>query len=1120
MAVIRYTLALLGPFDIRSVASTATQTTLNRKTRAILAYLAASGKLQTRRALAELFCQSAKDPAGSLRWHLSRIRRDLDEEILDVSPQGVAFNFAIARTDLTTFQQTLTNPQQQPADTLATAVALYRGPFLDELALRDAAEFDLWLLGERARCQQLYEKGGAVLVNRFIQQERYAQAIDLAQTLLQTNALLEVVHTRLVWLYAHTGQRESALQQFEQCRDLLQEELAVDPSAELMALGTAVHQNQPLPPPVAEPTSASKLVIESTAKNDFVGRVAELQQLQKAWQGIRQQRGATILIEGVAGAGKTRLVQEFLPMASPAYYAFRGNCYESTRAIPYQPWLAILEEWRQAVSAAEMEQLAQPWQVQLSRLLPHVFPAANSAPEKQEHLFRAVAELLALGSAPRIFLLEDLQWADETSLQLFLFMAQFIKASQLPMLLLGTLRSEEVADNPALQTLLHDAQREALIQRLALPPLGKEEVSSLIGVLWLNVPEKAPLAEIRDSLLAAAGGNPLFVTEILRELTQTAVLPTPLPIPPSLQELTSRRLRQLPGSSRQVIETLAVLERPTNFDLLWQVSGRSEDESITAIELGLRWRFLEARQTNQYGFSHDLIGAAVRTQLSKIRRQRLHHRVAEALARRGADAAILAHHWGMAGDQAQQARFALQAGEYALSRAAFGDAVNLFRQALDALPTAEHQPRFQAMLGLVQAFEATSNVPELAEKLETLANLAKKTGELACRAEWAQHQAKYLLMQGELDEVETVVRQGLAWAATAQATSLQASLLETLGKTYRDQGDYDQAYAQAKHALELYQTDNNSQGQIAVLNLLGNLNVHRGQHRQAVKVHQQALALCRQITDPFSESRILAWLADALWYLGDYEEVQQVVESGLAISREIGDRVGEMVQVNNLAGLAIVEQDIERAIVYYRQALAIAESMNDPRRTAIYYSNIGGAYVSLGDIAAALSCLDKAIAIAQKAKLPRQEAHVYYTKGRAYQEEENLLAARAAFEHSLSLRQELGEQFRTFLTLIQLVEICVQLTDWPAAETHLAAAQHLYDALHDEFARYSHQMFHYVAFLFYKEQADPTAAAMHLERAHLALQDCLLELDSPAREQLRATPQAQAILAAKANLDK
>lgn len=1113
-------LALLGPFEIRPLASTATQPTLNRKTRAILAYLAATGEPQTRRALAELFCQSAKDPAGSLRWHLSRIRRDLDEEILDVSPQAVVFNTAVAHTDLNTFQQTLTNPRQQPTDALATATALYRGSFLDDLALRDAPEFDLWLLGERARCQQLYEKGGVVLVNRYIQQQQYAEAIELGQQLLQTNPLLEVVHTQLVWLYAQTGQRESALRQYEQCRELLQQELAVNPAGELVALGTAVRQNQPLPPPLTEPAPASGLLIESTARNDFVGRKVELQQLEKAWQGVRQQHGTSILIEGVAGAGKTRLVQEFLPMASPAYYAFRGNCYESTRAIPYQPWLAILDEWRQAVAAAELDQLAQPWQVQLSRLLPHVFPAVSGMAEKQEHLFRAVAELLALGRSPRILLLEDLQWADEASLQLFLFMAQFIQSSQLPVLLLGTLRSEEAADNPALQTLLQDAQRETLIQRITLPPLGEEEVSTLIGLLWLDAPEVTAIAKIRDSLMSAAGGNPLFITEILRELTQTAVLPTPLPIPPSLQELTNRRLRQLPDSSRQAIETLAVLERPTDFDLIRQVSGRSEDETIIAIELGLRWRFLEARQTNRYGFSHDLIGDAIRNQLSQIRRQRLHHRVANALTQRGADAAILAHHWGMAGDPAQQARFALQAGEHALSRAAFGNAVSLFHQVLDVLPTAEHQLRFQAMLGLVQALEATSNVPELAEKLETLADLAEKTGALACRAEWAQHQAKYLLMQGELSEVETIVRQGLAWAVAAQAASLQASLLETLGKTYRDQGDYDQAYSQAKQALELYQTANNSQGQIAVLNLLGNLNVHRGQHRQAVQVHQQALALCRQMTDPFSESRILAWLADALWYLGDYDEVQQVVKEGLDVSREIGDRVGEMVQLNNLAGLAIVEQDIKQAIVFYRQALVIAESMNDPRRTAIYYGNIGGAYVSLGDIAAALGYLDKAIAIAQKAKLPRQEAHVYYTKGRAYQEEENLLAARAAFEHSLSLRQELGEQFRTFLTLIQLVEICVQLTDWPAAETHLASAQHLYDALHDEFARYSHQMFHYVAFLFYKEQADSTAAGLHLEQAHLALQDCLDELDRPAREQLRATPQAQAILAAIANLDK
>ena len=93
--------------------------------------------------------------------------------------------------------------------------------------------------------------------------------------------------------------------------------------------------------------------------------------------------------------------------------------------------------------------------------------------------------------------------------------------------------------------------------------------------------------------IKGTGGNPLFVTELVRELAHAAALPAPLPIPPSLGDLIQRRLRQLSVSGRQVIEALAVLDAPATLALAQQCSGRSADETANAIDLGLRWRLLQ-----------------------------------------------------------------------------------------------------------------------------------------------------------------------------------------------------------------------------------------------------------------------------------------------------------------------------------------------------------------------------------------------------------------------------------------------------------------------------------------------------------------------------------------------
>jgi DNA-binding SARP family transcriptional activator len=1115
----RFMVSLLGSFEVQVVPETETVPSLERKTRAILAYLAATGTQHTRRALTDLFCQGANDPAGTLRWHLSRIRRQLHEDILDVSLQDVSFNPAAAGTDLAQFEETLRDPNQQTTAALSQAIDLYRGPFLEELTLRDAPEFELWLLGERTRLQQLYEKGIIALIDRHIQQQAYDAAIPRARQVLQSNALLETVHTRLVWLYAQIDQRDSALKQFESCQKLLQDELAVEPSPELQAIYAAVLENRPLPPVVAEAEPATMRASATPARTRFVGRTAELQQLQAAWRGVRDSGRVTMLVEAVAGGGKTRLVQEFLASLPDTRLPLKGGCYQSAQSIPYQPWLAILDARIQQLKPAELSQLTPAWQGQLARLLPQTFPALAEAPEQQEHLFRAVAELLlGSGQTPCILLIEDLQWADEASLQLFLFLGRYVRQAHRPALLLGTFRSEEADDNPALRTFLLDAQRNEKVSRLALPPLESEEIAALIGHLWSEPPDEARLGRLRNRLLAETGGNPLFVSEIVSELAQRPEIPAALPIPPSLQDLTSHRLHQLPGSSRQVIETLAVLDRPAHFELAQQISGRSEDEIVAAIERGLRWRFLEPHPATSYAFTHDLIRSAVRSQISGIRRQRLHHRAATTLAERGADAATLAYHWGSAGDVAQQIHFSLIAGNEALNRAAFQNAIQRFQETLDILPDSDRERRFQATLGMVKARDAISDVGQAEGDLGRLATLAEAIGSPAYRAEAALYQARFQLFQGELEAAKASAVQGIEWATASKGRGLEAGLLEILGSAYQTQGDYSQAQDYSGRALALFRAVNDRRGQVSVLRTLGSLARNQGNLREAVAIHRQALALSRELGDPLSESRVLARLADSLWYLGAYDEERAFVEEGLAVSREIGDRRAEAVQINNLAGLAIANEDHQTAITHYREALAIVESLNDLQGVVTYQNNIGGAYIGLGDVDSALIFLEKAINTSQQAGMPRMQGQAHHTRGRAYQLAKDFVSARSEFERALSLRQELGQEFHILLTLIQLVDSCIELADFSAADFHLQAAEPLYESLHDQVPEYVHQMFHYIAHRYHLAQGDEAAAGEHVKLAHQALQNRLAELEGSARDDLAQTNDSQLIFSAVARL--
>src|SRR5262245_12600918 len=200
-------LCLLGSFELRA-SDRNINPALDRKTRAILAYLAATGHPHSRQSLYGLFCQESLDPAGTLRWHLSRIRRQLSPAIITAAKETIQFNRQAAWVDSNIFQVVLDrHPISADLEELAGVLDLYRGEFLAGTALSDAAEFELWLLGERAHLRQLYEHGLAEIVERLIAAGRYAPAIRRAQQLVQSNPLLEEAHARLVWLYAQTAQR-------------------------------------------------------------------------------------------------------------------------------------------------------------------------------------------------------------------------------------------------------------------------------------------------------------------------------------------------------------------------------------------------------------------------------------------------------------------------------------------------------------------------------------------------------------------------------------------------------------------------------------------------------------------------------------------------------------------------------------------------------------------------------------------------------------------------------------------------------------------------------------------------------------------------------------------------
>ena len=947
--------------------------TVRRKTRALLAYLMVGKRPYSRQTLSDLFFQEAKDPAAALRTLLSRIRRQFGADILQISEDSVAFNGEAAWVDYYQFVAFLADSQSDRAtDELTNTLNLYRGEFLSNLSLPDAPEFGLWLLGERARLRQLYERGLAELIRRLIVAGRFEEARRQAQQLVSHNPLLEEGHAHLIWLYARAGQVAAARQQYETCRQLLQDELAVTPTAELQTLLAEIEAGQmrptlqPMPPVAGE----SELDIGETAV--FVGRETELDQLEQRWQKASQASGGVLLIEAEAGGGKTSLIQQFAQRLSEDRFGV-GNCYESTRALPYHPWIELLESYLPTINAAERAQWPPFWRDYLTRLLPSLAvrrrqspPLAPTSGGDAERLFTVVTDLLCQSShLPLLIFLDNLQWADEATLQLFQFMAR--RVSQTAVLLVGAYRLEEVADSPTLQALLSDLNQIGTF-RLTLPPLGVETVTLLAKNA---LPEATPelQGQLAHRVASATWGNPLFITELLRELAGSGELPDRLPIPQTVREVVQRRLQRLPASSRQVVEAVAILDAPATLPQIQQISGRSMDETFTGIDLGLQRGLLlpVVEDEDRYAFSHDLLREAVAVQLSHIRRRLLHRRTAVTLEQGNVSAATLAYHWQMAGDATKEGHFAALAGEDAAAVYANEEAIRRYQQALPLLTNAARK---------LQVMRQLADVLMLTGRREEVERLYRDGLNLAYQKESALEIANFKALLGRLLQRKGAYQESLRWLE--EAVTLYEELEDTEGLSAAE-GDRGLAYwylgdgEKALHYLQRRQmlaesVEDRRSASIAVANM-GIVYWSQGQLDQALNCFQQKLAIDEALGDQLSISKVYGNMGIVYSSQGNVAEALACYEQKLHTDVELGDQEG-VSKVLTSMGMLYGRLGDPRAMICLRKGLQITLEIGDRQGTSTVLGNMLSVKLMQNDVAGAKQLADRAIALSRLIESP------------------------------------------------------------------------------------------------------------------------------------------------------
>lgn len=993
---------LLGPFEIERDGQPIELPSAD-SARALLAFLLLNrGRPHARLALIDRFWPEleearARRAFSQALWHVRRSVSGLvlaDAERVWILPEARvrvdAADFEAATSRLTTPRPGGGGEPLDEAGEKAARAALrrYRGPLLE-------GRGELWIVEERRRYQARYE----ALLERVATADRAAGRFELArerlEVLLRHDPMREPALRELMRVFVALDRPAAALAAYERGAELLAAELGVDPDPRTRRLAEAIAGRE-----AAEGGAYLPLTPDAPRARDgagdrvgrLVGRRAERGALVAVLDAAVEGRGGLALIEGEAGIGKSRLVEELLADAR-----WRGADALLGRAAPVDaPFGALgraLSEGLGALRAAQLRATLAPiWRQLLAPYVPALaegMEAASSAPPVKEtlaapRLVQAFAELLAAwGSlAPLLLVLEDLHEADPDTLGALEALQRRCRRSRV--LVLGSYRGSEARTDPQRWSRIRQLDAAGLCARLRLEPLAADDSAALLeDHLPGAVLDEASVA----GLLAAAQGSPLYLLETLRSWREEGRLvpdgpegqggrrwrlaegyeaaelaPGPEPVAPAVEALIEGRLDRLGADSRACLEACAVLGPPLalpELASLLEESPRAVAERLADLQAHAILR----DDAEGPRFAHDLMRGVALLAMPHARYLRLHaaagarRRAAGARDARCAELLSRGEDWPAALDAW------LDCAERDRGAAANESAWQALSRAMGILEAHRPYPedelerrRLRALLQRRMLAWMRGEVAREAEDTRLLAEAVERSKDPRARArileELAQHE---VVVTQDFASAPPVVEAWLTEARRAGDALAAAKALRTQATLARYRDAFAEALgilAEAERELsgaEGSATPREIAQERGMIQAERSISARRDRDLEAAMAHAgQAAASAEKAEDTELYVHALCCQETVAYLQGDLARCARLLEEGLQGAREIGNRQNEAVFLGNLGLLAWSRHRYSEAERYTWASRACYEQIGARLGEALCLDGLGGLYAETG----------------------------------------------------------------------------------------------------------------------------------------------------------------------------
>jgi serine/threonine protein kinase/tetratricopeptide (TPR) repeat protein len=757
------------------------------------------------------------------------------------------------------------------------------------------------------------------------------------------------------------------------------------------------------------------------------GRDAELATLRALYEDAQSGKGRVLLVEGEAGIGKTRLVDEFVAglRDEDASCAFLFGAYPPGGGV--SAWSGFATAFREQLGTLGLADTVAGL-LPTSRGLADAFAsilreegvAVGADREVTEEVLQSLFVQVSRGIAaaqPTIILIDDLHCAPDAGRALFAALARAVIDHRV--LLIGNLRPGHCEDWQA------DVGQADHVTRLSLRRLGAKD---LFKLLQDSFQSDALAADLGMQIAMKSDGNPFFAFEIIRSLKesghvaqradgswQTLRTIERIEIPSSILSLIQARLRGLSEAERDLLEVAACLGSPFDPGLVGSVLGEARLPLLKRCARIERGHQLIRSAGRLYVFDHQQVSEAIYDALHEQMRETYHASIAEALLTRaaggaigGAAAAELCDH-AARGAQPALARDQLAAALEHLAAGYEHARLAMLAESYLAVPDLlSDVQRVDVLLRRAGALDASGQSEAQEAALREAIELAESIGDTGSLGRsrillggLLTRLARYEKAQRELEAARA-----LADAAGAIEDHIDAAL--KLGQLHQARGRYEKAEELYQACLTFAASRGDRHRELQARLQLGSVVRLRGDYDAAMRHSHRGLELARALEEPVRESSAHTTLGIVLMAQGRYDEAAAHFEENLRLARETGSRLREMQGRTNMSNLRGARGQLKACLDLHGPALQLAREIGARRSEAICLVNLAGKLVRLGALERGVEAGEESLAISRQIGAKRVEGYALQTLGVLADVMGNAEEAERLFHQAIELRREIG----------------------------------------------------------------------------------------------------------------